>query len=89
MRLHPERILGLREDLQHLVVGEEEEAGEEESLLLQVGVETLVDAVQHAVTLLQLLQEAHHAGRGQHVRVLLHLVHHALPVLVHLLRDRA
>ena len=85
MRLYAERILGFREDLQHLIVGEEEEPGEEESLLLEVGVQALVDAVQHAVTLGELLQKADHAGGGQHVGVLLYLVHHTLPVLVHLL----
>ena len=85
VRLHSERVLGLRENLQHLIIGQEEEPGEEQPLLLQVGVQTPVDAVQHAVTLGEALQEAYNARRGQNVRVLLDLVHHALPVLVHLL----
>ena len=41
VRLHASGVLGLRQDLKHLVVGEEEEAREVETFLLQVVVETL------------------------------------------------
>ena len=46
MRLYTHRILGLGQNLQHLVIGQEEEAREEETFLLQVGVQTFVDFVQ-------------------------------------------
>jgi hypothetical protein len=38
---------------------------EEESLFLQIGVETLVDLVQHVITVQQLLQQALHAASTQ------------------------
>ena len=47
------RVLGLRQDGQQLVVGEEEEAREGESFGLEVVVELLANEVQHLIALLQ------------------------------------
>ncbi len=46
----PGWILSLWEDLQQLVIGQEEEAGEIESLLLQVFIQTLENEFQQLVT---------------------------------------
>lgn len=47
--LHSGRVLCLRQDLQQLVVGQEEEPGEEETLLFQIVVQALLDVFQQAV----------------------------------------
>lgn len=44
--LHARRVLGLAEDLQHFVVGKEEEARKRDSLDLQVCRQPLLDVVQ-------------------------------------------
>lgn len=41
MRLHRQRVLGLAQDLQQLIIGEEEEAGKCQALGLQVVRQTL------------------------------------------------
>ena len=81
--LHAQGVLGLGEDLQQLVVGEEVEPGEREALGLEVVVQALLDEVQQLVgldqVLLQLLVRAHH----QHLGVLQALLHRAPPRRVH------
>ena len=60
MRLHSCGVLGLRQDLQHLIIGEEEEPWEVESLLpkVHVGIHPLQDAFQQLAGALQLLKHA-------------------------------
>ena len=55
-RLHPERILPFRKNLEELVVGKEEEARERHLLGVQKVVEALLDDVQLPVGLLQIFQ---------------------------------
>mmetsp|Transcript_1739 Transcript_1739/g.3714 ORF Transcript_1739/g.3714 Transcript_1739/m.3714 type:complete len:368 (-) Transcript_1739:3081-4184(-) len=70
MRLHPRRVFGLCKDLQKLVVGEEEEAREEEPLLLEVRVETLVDQLQQLERVLQTVQQPVSPREVQYLGVL-------------------
>ena len=58
VRLDSGGVLGLREDLQHLIIGEEEEAGKEQTLLLEVGVQALQDLVQKIVAASEFVKEA-------------------------------
>ena len=58
VRLDSSGVLGLREDLQHLIVGEEEEAGKEQTLLLKVSVQALQDLVQKIVAASEFVKEA-------------------------------
>eukprot|EP00966_Prymnesium_polylepis_P002065 47252-Prymnesium_polylepis.1 len=57
VRLHRERVLRLREDLEQLVVREEEEAREGEPLEVEVVVEALLDLLEEAVGVAQLLPQ--------------------------------
>ncbi len=54
--LAPRPHLRLGQDLEHLVVGQEEEAREEEALLLQVRRQALLHLLQQAARLLERLQ---------------------------------
>lgn len=47
--LHTEGVLRLGQDFQQLVVGQEEEAGEEQALLFQIVVQAFLDVVKHAL----------------------------------------
>eukprot|EP00964_Phaeocystis_antarctica_P055483 scaffold32640_cov63-Phaeocystis_antarctica.AAC.1 len=67
VRLHAQRVLGLREDLQQLVVGEEEEPREREPLLLEVVVEPLLDELEQPVGLLEGLEQTLGRRGRQHV----------------------
>ena len=58
VRLDGLGVPGLREDLEQLVVGEKVEPREEEPLLLQVVLETLLDLLQEAVVVLERVQQA-------------------------------
>ena len=58
MWLHGQGVPGLGEDLQQLVVGEEVEAREDETLGLQVVLQTLLDLLQQRVVVLERLQQA-------------------------------
>ena len=44
--LNAGRVLGLRQDLEHFVIREEEESGEEEPLFLQISCQTLLDFLE-------------------------------------------
>ena len=55
VRLHVGRVLGLGQDLEQLVVGEEEEAREGEALPLEIVVEALLDLVELDVVVLVFL----------------------------------
>ena len=66
----PGGIFGLREDLQQLVIGEEEEAGEEEAFLLQIVVQTLQDQLQEPIGFLQFLQHHVYGHHCEHMFVL-------------------
>lgn len=52
----PGGILGLRQDLEELIVGQEEEPGEEEALLFQVLIQPFKNELQEFVGLFQPLQ---------------------------------
>ena len=65
MGLHSSWVLGLGEDLQHLIVREEEEPWKEQALLLKVGIEPLQDLVQEVVAAAQLVKETGLGGGGQ------------------------
>lgn len=58
VRLDSGGVLGLREDFQHLIIGEEEEAGKEQTLLLKVSVQALQDLVQKIVAASEFVKEA-------------------------------
>eukprot|EP00968_Pinguiococcus_pyrenoidosus_P027390 scaffold7375_cov268-Pinguiococcus_pyrenoidosus.AAC.40 len=58
VRLHRARLLGLRQDLQQLVVGQEEEAREVQTLDLQVVAQALLDQLQLLVGRLELAEQA-------------------------------
>ena len=51
VRLHRERVFGLREDLQQLVVRQEEEAGKREALRLEIVRQPFLDGLQQLVAL--------------------------------------
>ena len=55
MRLNSGRIFCLRQNLEHFVVGQEEESSEVETLLFQVVVEPLHDLVQQIIAVFHLL----------------------------------
>lgn len=54
----PGGILGLRQDLEELIVGQEEEPGEEEALLFQVLIQPFKNELQEFVGLFQPLQHS-------------------------------
>ena len=83
VRLDAGGVLGFRQDLQHLVVGEEEETGEEQTLLLQVGRKALLDEVQSVVALNQLLELIAILGSVQDVGGLRRELHQITPRVVH------
>ena len=58
MGLHSLRVLGLAQDFQEVVVGQEVEPWEDLPLGLQVHVQRLLDLLQLGVHLVQLLQLA-------------------------------
>jgi len=64
MGLHSSWVLGLGEDLKHLVIREEEEPWKEQPLLLEVGIQPLQDLVQEVVATTQLVKETR-LGRGR------------------------
>eukprot|EP00965_Chrysotila_dentata_P002959 95741-Pleurochrysis_carterae.AAC.5 len=68
MRLHAQRVLGLRQDLQQLVVGEEEEAREGETLRLEVVVEPLLDQFEQPVGLLPRAEQPLLRSGDEHAR---------------------
>lgn len=80
VRLDAHRVLRLGQDLEHLVVREEEEAREEEPLLLEIRVEALVDAVEQRVALAQLLEQSRVRRGHQHRRVAHRIAHHVLRI---------
>ena len=83
VRLDTGGVLGLRQDLQHLVVGKEEKAGEEQALLLKVGSKALLDEVQSVVALDQLLELVALFSSGQDVGGLSRELHQVTPRVVH------
>jgi len=82
VRLHPGWILGLRQDLQQLVVGQEEEAREEETLLFQIGVEALEDELQEFVGLFESVEHFVDLDHGHGMLVQGHCLDYFLPGLV-------
>ena len=57
MRLDGLRISGLRENLEQFVIGEKVESGEEQPLLLEIVLQTLLDLLQEAVVVLERVQQ--------------------------------
>ena len=51
-------ILGLREDLQKLIIGEEEEPGKGHTFRFKVVTKTLLDLVKQLVALSEVLKES-------------------------------
>ncbi len=58
MWLDARGVFGLGENLQHLIIGEEEESREKESLLFKVGVEAFQDLLQEFIGALEFLKHA-------------------------------
>ena len=80
MRLDTGRILRFGKNLEHFVVGQEEEAREEESLLLEIRVQAFVDAVQKAVAVLQLLQQSRKCCCHHHCWIAHRVAHNVLSI---------
>ena len=55
--LHFEGFLGVTQDFEQVFVGEKVESGEEESLLLEVVVETFLDSVKDLGSLLEFVEK--------------------------------
>ena len=89
VRLHRLRPLRLREDLQQLVVGEEEEAREGHALGQQVVLQRLLDRVQRLVRRPEPLEAAGLRAAHLRHRVLLRLLHGGLPLHVDVLEHLA
>jgi len=53
MRLHGERVLGLREDLEQLVIRQKVEARESDSFGLEVLRQSLLDELEHEIRFLE------------------------------------
>ena len=68
VRLNTSGVLRLGEDLQHLIVGQEKEAREEQSLLLQVGIEPLEDLVKKFIGAMELLKQSRLGSGNEHLR---------------------
>lgn len=77
--LNPGGVLGLRQDLQHLIIGQEEEAREGNPLDLQVGSQALLDVLQQPVVLDQPCQPLLVPGNAQAARQLGGTLHHLMP----------
>mmetsp|Transcript_14400 Transcript_14400/g.42369 ORF Transcript_14400/g.42369 Transcript_14400/m.42369 type:complete len:348 (-) Transcript_14400:43-1086(-) len=87
MRLHARRVLGLREDLEHLVVGQKKEAREVEALHLEVLVEALLNELKQAPLLRARVQQARQLRDRQDVGVGADLGHVLAPHGVLLLKE--
>mmetsp|Transcript_131415 Transcript_131415/g.420604 ORF Transcript_131415/g.420604 Transcript_131415/m.420604 type:complete len:580 (+) Transcript_131415:436-2175(+) len=85
VRLNRCRILGLRQNHQQLVVGQEEESGERQPFCLQVVVQVLLDGIQLLVRICEARKQVLDVGYIQDVRVLIHRVHGSTPKHVDLL----
>ena len=82
VRLHRVGVLGLREDRDELVVGEEVEAREGGALRLEVVGEVLLHALELGVALDPLLLELLVVAEGDDLRRRLHLVEGLAPLAV-------
>jgi len=80
-------VLGLRQNLQHLIIGQEEEAGKCNPLDFQVGRQALLDVLQQPVVLYQSCQPFLVACNAQAAWQLRCTLHHLTPQVVHLLWD--
>ena len=78
-------VLSLRQNLQHLIIGQEEEAGKCNPLDLQVGCQALLDVLQQPVVLYQPCQPFLVACNAQAAWQLRCALHHLTPQVVHLL----
>ena len=58
MRLHTKWVLGLAQNLKKLVVGQEEEAREEQTLHFQVSVQAFLNFLQKHVGMLEINQHS-------------------------------
>ncbi len=77
-------VLSLRQNLQHLIIGQEEEAGECNPLDLQVSRQALLDVLQQPVVLYQPCQPFLVARNAQAAWQLRCTLHHLSPQVVHL-----
>ena len=75
VRLHGLRVLGLREDLEQLVVGQKVEARKRGALRLQVLAQALLHLLQQLVALLELIAQACVRTQADHLFATIFIFH--------------
>lgn len=85
MRLHSLRILGLTQNLQKVIIGQEVEAREDLPLGFQVHIQRLLDFLQLAVHLVGLFQESLMVSATQSILCFEQASHDGLPAAIDLI----
>ena len=80
VRAHLSNFLGLRENLEEIVVGQEVETAEESAFLLEVILETLLDKFEVLVAVLEALLASFNGALDENLRVLDDRLHDGSPL---------